>query len=742
MSALRTLLRIEWRDAVRHRGRTALVIALVALAVATTTVAGTLMTSLGPAPDALARQRLGTAALRIDGPLPRGVAPHDVESHSAGEESVGLPDGERALTVRFTALDAPGLDGLAGAMFDVIAGRAPRTAGEVAVSSRLADVLDVALGDRLVTGGEPATLVGLVDDPLRLDALVVVHVASTSEPRGAPFHLVDAEAAARVGDALGAHPVMRRAELVAERDGFESLATVALGAFVAFEVALVLVATFAVGAARRRRRLGLVAACGARPTQAVAAASIAALAQTALGALVGVVLAQVAWAVAAPELETSLARRLPPLDSSWIHAAAATGLAGLAVAAAVVLPVRRALATPVVTLLRARRGASRRPTRVVAAGALAVLAVILVVAAPTTSPALALAGAAAWTVAAVLAVPRALEFAARAAERLPLAPRLAARDAARMHGRWSPVVVGVLAVAAVALQLVVLIASVSSSFGRARLDDDQLLLRGPDAASLARSSETHVVAAAPLRRATHHGRAVVTRDGSGVFVGDDALIAVLDVTEAPVDIALDDGTALSAPRVVGGPYDGVVVATEALASTRGWLPAPPEAHDVTPWLLRADAPFDDAFVDRLRARASSPDTQIMRGIHDGIPTSPGLVALVLATALAVVALVTGLGASESSADAATLHRAGAPPSLLARVDAARAVHLALVGVVLALPTAVVPAVAWTTLADASLTLTIPWGQLLLLLLGLPLSTGAGMLVLATARRSSVPARAA
>lgn len=437
---------------------------------------------------------------------------------------------------------------------------------------------------------------------------------------------------------------------------------------------------------------------------------------------------------------------LAPLGTPWLHVVGGPALVVLAVLVAVAVPVRRDLRLPVVAQLAARReGSATPPRRRAALVVLAVGGVCAVLAAAQGRPLLAPLGAAAWGVAAVLAVPWLLAAAARHAADLPLAWRLAVRDAGRLAGRTAPVVVGVLAVASVALQFVVLVASVTAAHGGPARD--AALVVGPGAAGLARDAlgRDDVVAASPLRAATRHGAPIEARvDGrrGWIAVGDAALaaalgldasgdmpLALVDDGDDPVTVRVGDATftAHRAPRP--SPHAPLVVVSPAFAAARGWTSAPPPGRALTPWLVR--------FAGRIDARLDAHTSDVARIESSGRPHDAGthaaLLAGLFATALAVVACIAGLDATESARDAAILSHLGAAPALVARVAAARAAWVALVGCALAVPASVVPVVAWTTLADVPLPVSIPWAPVALVLPGLPLLTGLGMRVVAAAR---------
>jgi hypothetical protein len=89
--------------------------------------------------------------------------------------------------------------------------------------------------------------------------------------------------------------------------------------------------------------------------------------------------------------------------------------------------------------------------------------------------------------------------------------------------------------------------------------------------------------------------------------------------------------------------------------------------------------------------------------------------------LGVVAAAAALDAAEAEPDTAVLRANGASPRTLIALHGVRAAHLALVGGALSLPAGLLPALGLVRLADVSLALALPWRELAVALVALPLA---------------------
>jgi putative ABC transport system permease protein len=198
MSGWRPALRIAWREARRHRGRTVLIAALVALPVLVGAFIDVAMrTGDLPAAESV-RRYMGSAAdayVQIDACAPiSGIGYHDhrpfansscdhertdevdlaallppgstwIETNLGGDANASrLSHGERSLRTLLQQLDTS--SPLADGLLRLREGRFPRALGEVALTTETASALRVAPGD-VVTSRQTGqvTVVGIIVEP-------------------------------------------------------------------------------------------------------------------------------------------------------------------------------------------------------------------------------------------------------------------------------------------------------------------------------------------------------------------------------------------------------------------------------------------------------------------------------------------------------------------------------------------------------------------------------------------------
>lgn len=499
------LLRAARRDALRHRGRSVLVLVMVALPV--TGVSAALVierTSDVTAVEGLPRTLGSAEALVTDGGSGPVVQLPDPDEgfgsfgtrreRAAQEEGPRGPDAVRAVLggVRLVPVDSgvplevvtdAGLaspevreldaaDPLAEGLFELVDGRWTERAGEVLVNAALLG-RGAVLGEPLVTGdGAVLDVVGVAEATASGGAYptVVGHPGTFELPRQAPRSWLvggDPVSWEQVRELNAAGLVVRSravllnpppaSELPPELAGGQAgideelLAVAALVVVMALvEVVLLAGPAFAVGARRQARTAALMAASGATPAHlrrlvlasGVVLGGVAAVAGTVLG-----VLAAVALAPLAADWSNSA---FGPLEVPWLRllVVAALGFAAAVLAAAV--PARLAARQDVVAVLAGRRGDGRASRRTPVLG-------LVVVAAGVAMAALGALGRGTFLVAAsslvlvlgmLLVVPLVVDLVGKAVRRAPLPVRYAARDAARHRSRTVPAVAAVAATVA------------------------------------------------------------------------------------------------------------------------------------------------------------------------------------------------------------------------------------------------------------------------------------------------------
>jgi putative ABC transport system permease protein len=511
MSRTRAALRIARRDALRAKGRSALVLGMIGLpmlALAFTDVAT--RTAALPAAER-ARRVLGTADLLVpehvaNGPI-RQYALYDYSTESppvAGSttppaESVvraALPAGStievrdtvenatvrtpaRALSAAVHRLAANGA--LAAGTVRLRGGRLANAPGEVAVTKQVARTLRLRVGSDVTVGTATFRVVGLVVDPASLGA-AEVYVAPDATLPGAPTaheYAVGLPAGARDLDAMAAlnrigfrvvprtwffHPPPQRNGL---GSGSQSvgLAVVVVG-LAALEIVLLAGTAFAVGARRQRRALALVAAAGGDRKDVrrivLAGAVVLGGAAAVLGIAGGVALVTALRPLNEARLAGSL---MGPLDVRPLELLAIVGVGVGTALLAALLPARTASRQEVVAALTGRRSetTTRKRVPVIALTAVAAGAALAFWSAGTRSrPAsfpLVLAGAVVAELGFVACAPGLVGLVGRLGTRLPLSLRLAARDAARHRSRSGPATAAVVAAVAGSVAVSVFLAS-------------------------------------------------------------------------------------------------------------------------------------------------------------------------------------------------------------------------------------------------------------------------------------------
>lgn len=477
MSSWRAVLRIARRDALRSRGRSALVIAMIALPVLGVTAVDVVARTFELSPEQYAERRLGQAdaafhdsghttveqqggGYGFEGPARPEGEPFDITSvlppgsrsvsDTAREGVVSAAGGSTRAQLRALAYDDPVVAGL----YEQVEGRAPQHAEEVALTTALAARLGIGVGDEvtLERGDRTHRLVGLVTDGSYRDARTVLLEPEALPGDGAPSArlLVDLPGELRwshvqAANAEGVHVEPRHhpipgapPEPVPGGESSEAIAVVALVVGMALlEVVLLAGPAFAVGAKRSSRQLALLAATGAERRDVRRTVLGGGLVLGAVGALAGVAGGIGLAAAAVPALVRFDATVPGPFDVRPAEVAAIALLGVVTALLAAWLPARAAARQDVVAALTGRRGVVRASRRLPVLGLLAAVAGALIAleGARAREVLVILAGSALAELGLVAATPALVGLAGRLGPLLPVAPRLALRDAARNRGR-------------------------------------------------------------------------------------------------------------------------------------------------------------------------------------------------------------------------------------------------------------------------------------------------------------------
>jgi putative ABC transport system permease protein len=494
-----TALRIARREARRAKGRSTLVIAMIALPVLALAFAAASYDMFRLRPDEKADREMGAADARLLWVSSEAVVQDPggngwsggaqfTEPRTERDVLAALPAGSRVIpTVESFAdfrtasgigsLGTRGLDirePLTAGLVTLLDGRAPASDGEVAISPAAADRLGAGLGDTIQNPDRTRswTVTGIVEFPGSLfEHVVFLPGAMPDAPNssnGSVEWLWDApgpvgwEQVKQLNQRgmvvfsreVFAHPPTASEVEMSESSGVDAEA-IGVGGLVAglaiLEIVLLAGPAFAVGARRRRRDLGLIAANGGTPAHLRRIVLADGIVLGTLGAATGLVIGLATALATRPLLEEHLVNqraggyRVFPLAL----AAIVTLAVGTGVLAALV-PAFTAARGDVVAALTGRRGSVRSRKRWLVAGAAlaAVGAAVTFFGAWRTDINVLLAGLILGELGLVLCTPALVGLIARLGRILPLAPRIALRDTARNRAASAPAIAAVMAAVA------------------------------------------------------------------------------------------------------------------------------------------------------------------------------------------------------------------------------------------------------------------------------------------------------
>jgi putative ABC transport system permease protein len=502
VTAWRLALRIAWREARQSKGRSALVVAMIAVPVLALSAAAATFdmfqltgperyTRVGGAADAMVVWQ-STRPIEQDWP---GISITSEQEDrqppaetTARQVTAAMPAGSRVLPYdagtmvlrtaggvgRLGALATDAADPMARGLVDVVSGAAPRGPDEIAVTGAAGERLGVAAGDRVSTpdGATSWRVTGVVEVPADLGERVLYGAGALpdlAESRQPTAWLVDTPAPVTwaevakynkrgisvVSRAVYADPPADTAVLGGAVEDTRALDVgLLIAALAVLEIVLLAGPAFAVGARRKQRDLALIAANGATPAHLRRVVLADGLVLGALGALAGTVLGVALALAGRPLVEVHLMQeraggyRVFPLALLAISAlAAGTGLL------AAMVPAFTAARADVVRALTGRAGTVRSRRRWIMLG---LLLLALGVAAGlhgavTVSEGSILYGVAAIAAGLVLCTPALLGLLGRLGHLLPLALRISLRDTARNRASAAPAVAAVMAAVAASM---------------------------------------------------------------------------------------------------------------------------------------------------------------------------------------------------------------------------------------------------------------------------------------------------
>ncbi len=375
---------------------------------------------------------------------------------------------------RVTAIVMDPFNEVTSPLAEITNGRWPTDETEVALSDR-ALVDGPAVGDGLTIDGRRLTVVGVVENPTRLDQEFVFLTSLDSfglrESERSLEFLVD-------GDPRQLPLPSEGAVSISSADGPSVRTAVTLGAGVIsilgmVEVALLVGAGFQVIAQRRSRQYGLLAAAGATPKMLKSAATLSGAIVGIVGVVCGLGTAAAAVAVLLPRLEASVGHRVQ-FDLPWVIVVFNAVLAVVVASLASRWPARPLSEVPVAALLTSQRPKPAAVGRLAFVGLVgAVLGgLALAFGFARLNPLLALLGVLLAPIGVLLTSPIIVRTAGRWTKRFQLVPRMAGRAIERSNRRSAAIV----AALALALSLPVGIAVVTTAL------DERASAKGPNVA--------------------------------------------------------------------------------------------------------------------------------------------------------------------------------------------------------------------------------------------------------------------
>ncbi len=467
----RRLLRREWKQQV-------LVLALLTVTVA----AATFSVATADNVSSLPGPQFGSAShlLEFTGSSRQALTADIAAARRAfgtiqviGRQFVTIPGS--AQTVEYRAMNPHGP--YSGPMLALVHGHYPSAAGQVAVTSGVAQSLQLHLGSVMSLPGHHQRVTGIVENPSDLNDQFALVPPADAGPAQEVTVLLDASAAQFAAFTSAFHGPLQSQTRSAGTQG--AVAAGALGgvAVLLLLISLVAAASFAVIAARRQRQLGMLAAVGATRKQLrmvmVAGGALAGV----IGAVAGGAAGLAAWFVAAPHLQAFAGHRIDRFAVPWYLVGVAMLLVVVTATAAAWWPARAAARVPVVAALSARP-VPPRPTH-----RSALIAVLLLVPglaclalANQSNGLLIILGALAVALAVLFISPLGIRALGALGRRTPVAVRLALRDLARYQARSGAALAAISLALGIAMAIIISSAADQATAATGNLPASQLLV--------------------------------------------------------------------------------------------------------------------------------------------------------------------------------------------------------------------------------------------------------------------------
>ncbi|HEY1737281.1 MAG TPA: FtsX-like permease family protein, partial [Acidimicrobiia bacterium] len=435
--ARRAVVRWSFRMFRREWRRQALVVSLLTVAVAATTVGLAVITNVA---ELHADPTFGTASTMIEfsGPdrhlaadltaLRQRLGTVDVVAH----QRVPIPGTVSTLDIR--AEDPHGA--YVARTVRLTAGHYPTRSGQVDLTRSVASLFGVRAGGTWSAAGHTYTVVGTVENPLDLsDQFALVAPGALATP-------TDTAVLTKVsGSSLENFRLPSGTGVGIDSRGAASKASIeavilALATIGMLFVGLLAVAGFAVVAQRRMRAFGVLSSVGAndRSVRLVMLANGAAVGVT--SAVVGGLLGVLVWLAIYRSIETVVDHRIDPFGLPWFAVGLGLVLAFVTSLVAAWWPARAAARVPVVAALSGRPPKRQPAHRFAAAGVLVLaLGIVLLAFTDQRRAGFVIGGIIASVVGLLLLAPLAIQSVARLARHTPISVRLALRDLSRYQAR-------------------------------------------------------------------------------------------------------------------------------------------------------------------------------------------------------------------------------------------------------------------------------------------------------------------
>jgi putative ABC transport system permease protein len=786
----RRLLRREWRQQI-------LVLALLALTVGAATFGVAAAYNVSPVPN----PQFGSASYLVQfAGIGQRTMTEDIAAvrkafgtiEVIGRQFEPIPGSTQTVEFRAQSPDGP----YSGPMLALVQGHYPSGAGQVAVTSGLAQDLQVHIGSVLSLPGHHQRVTGIVENPGDLNDQFALVPPSAAGPPQEVTVLLDASPGA-----FSAFRNAFRGQLVWQAPSPSTQGAVAAGTLGAVTVLMVLVslvaaAAFAVIATRRQRQLGMLAAIGATRRQLrmvmVAGGALVGIIAAVTGAVVGLA----AWFVAAPHLQSFAGHRIDSFAVPWDLVALAMLLAVLTATAAAWWPARAASRVPVVNALSARPLQPRPAHRTAIVGALLIaLSLACLALANQTSGPLIILGALAMALGIACVSPLSIRVLSAAGRRAPVAVRLALRDLVRYQARSAAALAAISLALGIAVAIMISLAAATNAANTGNLPDNQMeiWIGQADANQLVpirTPAELSTLDAAVHRIAGSLGAAAVVpldmpvnpasppqpggqepvvslnapvdqaagRNGVyrsvTLYVATPAVLRVLGINPATI------GPATNILTVQAGQDVLTTITTATNATNIQRIQAPDYTSEPTSlitlnglrhehwtqiqsgWMIQSARPLQPAQIAAARDMAAkagltieSRNTQASLATIRTVATAAG--ALI---ALGVLAMAVGLIRAEAAGDVRTLTAIGAASTTRRTLTATTAGTLALLGALLGSAAAYL-ALAAGHRSDISVLSRVPVLDLIITIVGVPVAAALAAWILAGHKPSSIARQA-